>query len=73
MLGISESLKLEGGGEKAKELSGEAIKLLDAAKQAGFGKDKALESNYQQQLAKAQRGSGDYEACLLYTSPSPRD
>ena len=64
LLGISESLKLEGGGEKAKELSGEAIKLLDAAKQAGFGKDKALESNYQQQLAKAQRGSGDYEAAV---------
>ena len=64
LLGIAESLKLEGGAEKSKELSAEAIKLLDAAKQAGFAKDKGLELNYQQQLALAQRGSGDYEAAV---------
>lgn len=64
LLKIAESLKLEGGHEKAKELASEAIQLLNAAKEAGFGKDKGLELNYQHQLALAQRGSGDYEAAV---------
>ena len=64
LMGIAESLKLEGAGDIARELSGEAISLLDAAKKAGFGKDKSLELNYQHQLALAQRGSGDYEAAV---------
>jgi len=64
LLGIAESLKLEGFTEKAKELSGEAIALLKSAEKAGFGKDKALERSYQVQLALAQRGSGDYSAAV---------
>ncbi len=64
LLGIAESLKLEGGGDKAKVLSNQAIELLEAAKQSGFAGDKGLELNYQHQLALAQRGSGDYEASV---------
>jgi len=64
LLGIAESLKFEGGDAQARTLASEAIALLDAAKKAGFGKDKALELNYQHQLALAQRGSGDFEASV---------
>lgn len=64
LLGIAESLKLEGGVADAKGLSGEAIVLLESAKKAGFGGDKALELSYQHQLALAQRGSGDYKAAV---------
>ncbi|WP_148619045.1 hypothetical protein [Mariniblastus fucicola] len=64
LLGIAESLKLEGGDANSKQLAGDAIALLEAAKKAGFGKDKSLELNYQHQLALAQRCSGDFEAAV---------
>lgn len=62
LLGIAESLKLEGGVDKSKELSAQAISLLEASKKAGFGDDKGLALNYQHQLALAQRGSGNFSA-----------
>ena len=65
LLRIAESLKLEGAEDKSKELAGEAISLLESAKKAGFGKDAKLEVNYQQQLALAQRSSGDYAAAVV--------
>ena len=64
LLSIAESLKSAGGDAKGKELAAEAIGLLDAAKEAGFDGDEKLELNYQQQLALAQRSSGDYEAAV---------
>jgi tetratricopeptide (TPR) repeat protein len=64
LLGIGETLKLEGSDRKARELSDQAIKLVSAAKKAGFGNDKALELAYQHQLALAQRGSGDFAAAV---------
>ena len=64
LLKIAESLKLSGGDEKGKELAAEAIQLLEAAKQVGFGGDEKLELNYEQQLALAQRSSGNYQAAV---------
>ena len=61
LLKIAGALKVNGADEKGKELAAEAIELLGAAKQAGFGGDAKLELNYQQQLALAQRSSGNYK------------
>ena len=64
LLGIAESLKLEGASDKSKELSSQAVGLLESAKKAGFGNEKGLELNYQHQRAIAQRESGDYKAAV---------
>jgi hypothetical protein len=64
LLSIAESLKIEGADAKGKELAAQAIKLLELAKQAGFGDDQGLELSYQHQLALAQRGSGDYATAV---------
>ena len=64
LLAIGESLKLDGFDDQAKTLSGQAIRLLDEANNAGFAGDRNLELAYQKQLALAQRGSGDYEASV---------
>ncbi len=64
LLGIAEMLALEGGAEKAKEISSKAISSLESAREAGFGNDPKLELNYQHQLALAQRGSGQYDKAV---------
>ena len=64
LLGISESLAIDGGTEKAKEVSTQAIASLEAARQVGFADNPELELNYQHQLALALRGSGQYEKAV---------
>jgi hypothetical protein len=61
LLSIADSLSFEGGKVRARDISVEAIKALDAAKKAGFAGDAKLELRYRHQLALAQRGSGKYK------------
>ena len=63
LLSMSESLAESGASDIAKDISRQAIESLEAAKAAGFdGPNDEL--MYEQQLALAKRGSGDYEAAV---------